>query len=200
MRERWLWMLALLVWVGGCALFGLDDDGWFDLPIATTKSLTVPLDLESPLSGQPAPEAVEEPIVLPVLPVDLASASEELANNRNKLKRLEITDIALQAKESTLTQALPALELYVGPRGASADSAAWVMIGTTPVVPAGSQEQVRGVIVTEAMDAAQIYLTSLDFSFKIKGVMSIAAGEPMPGGGADLEITLRVKATVDPSK
>jgi len=193
----------LLVFVAtgaGCALFGIDDDLGFDLPISAEHSFNIPIDLGAlPTSGSVAPERLETPLPLPPAPVDLTKASPELNSNKDKLKSVEITKIRVKPKTNSLTAALPPLELYVGPSGALLP-ANGVRIATIPSIPAGSTAEVAGQIDDAGMASAQTYITSLQFAFIPASTLIVEKGQTVPGGSADLEITLEITATVDPTK
>jgi len=195
---RLLLAAMLLTVAPSCALFGFDEDGGFDLPISASESVVVPVDLSSvPNSGQTAPQDVDIPLDLPAQPVDLASASQDLDKNKDKLERLEIKRLNITPQNNSLTRDLPPIDLFIGPFDGDPNGA--VKIATIPSIPAGSTERVVGQIDDAGMDAAQPFLTSLQFSFQPSGTLEVKQGEEIPGGRADLELLIEVQATVDPT-
>ena len=197
--------LALLLAAGlfglsSCALFGLDDDLGFDVPISTTQSFTVPINLSAlPTSGTTAPERLEIPLDLPAAPIDLAEASSEFSSKKDKLEKIEITNLKVTPKSNTLTGDLPPMELYIGPVDASS-AADGELIYTIPVIAAGSTTEVYGTRDDAGMDAAQTHLLSLSFSFVPSAVLIVEQGDEVPGGAAELEFEIEITATVDPLK
>lgn len=193
-------LLIFVMGASGCALFGIDDDLGFDLPISAEHTFNVPIDLGAlPTSGSVAPQRLETPLPLPPAPVDLTQASPELNSNKDKLESVEITKIRVTPKTNSLTAALPPLELYVGPSGAMLP-ADGILIATIPSIPAGSTAEVPGQIDAVGMAAAQTHITSLKFAFIPASTLIVEEGQTVPGGSADLEITLEITATVDPTK
>jgi|GEM_PF-1616904 len=150
-------------------------------------------------AGQPSPEAASFPIETGAVPVDLISQSSELAANREKVRRLELTEITVRPTSNTLTSASPPLDLYIGPKGATTKDQG-VRIATIPSIPAGSTTAVSATIVAAGIDAAQQHLLTFDFVVIPAGTLSVAAGETVPDGAMDLALTLGVKAVLNPTK
>lgn len=194
-------LLALLVVSApACALYGFDEDGGFDLPIAATQTFTVPIDLEELGGGSGATAPRDHDFVVPLPPnqIDLLSTSDDLAKNKDKLERLEITQIKVRPLANSLTTALPPIQLAVG--SFQSDGSDAVLVATIPSIPAGSTTQVDAAVDEAGTDGAQPYLTSLQFSFVPSAVLNIQKGQLIPSGSARLEIEITVQATVDPTK
>ncbi|MDX9723348.1 MAG: hypothetical protein RBU37_21550 [Myxococcota bacterium] len=190
---------AALLTLGACALFGIEDNFSFKLPIEHTQKIPLPqIDLPSEGAGERAPQDITLPFSIPAIPVDLASASPDLKSNRDKLQRLELTALSVDAKSNTLSSALPSLDLYVGPlSGATVSNS--VKIATIPPIDGAFVGKKAVPIDAAAMDEAQPYLTSLEFSFLI-GPLVVMQGQTIPGGSALLELELTLRAEVDPTK
>ena len=79
--------------------------------------------------------------------------------------------------------------------------ASFVDIDTTiPTIPASSTAEVQAVINDDGMIAAQPFITSLAFTFIPSTTLVVEAGDTVPSGEAVLELTVRIQATVDPTK
>jgi len=195
--------IAMLGTTAACSLFGIGDDG-FDLPIKVEHTFDINLDLSAlPTSGQTAPERLEiplnqPPLALPAIPVDLTN-QQEIYDNKDKLKSVEISQITIRPTANSVTADLPAIDLYVGPAGATDISNA-IKVATIPSIPAGSTTTIGGEIDDAGMASAQQHITTLNFTFIPDATLVVEAGETVPGGAADLNITLAITATVDPTK
>ncbi len=186
--------VAVLASSAACSLFGIGDDG-FDIPISVEHTFDINIDLSAmPTSGQVAPERLEiplnqPPLSLPAVPVDLTS-QQEINDNKDKLESIEITQITIRPTTNTVTGDLPPIDLYIGPAGAT-DIANAIKVATAII---------GGEIDDAGMAAAQQYITTLNFTFIPDATLIVENGDTVPGGAADLNITLAVTATVDPTK
>lgn len=192
--------LCLLSGAPSCALYGFDDDGGFALPIAATQSFTLQVDMEALMGGGGATAPADRTWVIPLAatPIDMASASKDLAANRDKLERLEIKRIEVRPFDNSLTTDLPPIQLAVGEyMGGGNDT---IMFATIPSIPAGSTESQLAAIDKAGTDGAQPLLTSLRFDFVPAAVLDIRRGQLIPTGRTELEITLTIQATIDPTK
>jgi hypothetical protein len=173
-----------------------------NVPIEVAQKTALAIDIGAAtgqLAGQKAPEAMETPLPLPPADVDLNKESQALADNKALIKRLEITGIDVAPSNNSVTGDLPAFELRIGAFGAKEAKDA-VLIATVPAIPAGSAAPVSAVIDAAGMDAAQTHLLALAFSQHTVATLKVAQGGDVPGGKVDLELTMKLKATLNPVK
>ncbi len=171
-----------------------------NVPIEFDTSFAVRADLgqaTGAAAGQQAPADASYPLGLGAVPVDLLAASSKLASSRDKVRAIELTEIRVVPSGNTLTAATPPIDLYVGPAGATAPEQG-VKIATLPAIPAGSTQPAQGVIDAAGQEAAQPYLLSFDFTFLPVATLGVKAGEAVPGGAVDLQVTTGIKATFNP--
>jgi hypothetical protein len=204
-RSRAFSMRALLcLWVAfagiqsltGCALFGGDEA--FDVPISVTKAFDLNINTSSipgAGAGVASPIAVEIPIS--AIDVDLAGTSQKLDDNKGKLKSIKIDAISITPSNNTLSSgSLPSIQLFLGPLTGQAGQP--VLIATIPSIGAGQTSTLEATIDATGMSAAQPYLRSLGFSFD--PAATISPGQTIPGGGVDLNISLKITAVIDPTQ
>lgn len=203
--RRWRRLVVLVAVPAAVLAAGAACDSATDLldfPIEFGHTINTPVDLgqaTGPAAGQPSPVDATYPLAMPAVPVDLVSANSDIAANRTKLRSVEFTGIRVAPTSNTLTAATPPIELYVGPAGATAPEQG-VRIATLPAIPAGSTATASAAIDAAGQSQAQPWITSLNFTVIPKATLSVAAGQTVPGGAADLAITLDVKAVVNPAK
>ncbi len=171
-----------------------------DLPIETEQKTTVPLDLGAAAgvaAGKPSPQDVSQPIAIPPVDLDLNKQSPELAKHKGAIKRIEFTGITVKPLTNTVTSALPVIEIWVGPMGGK-DTTGAAKIATIPAIPAGSTAAVQATIDVAGTDAAQAHLLTLAFTQHTIAKLVVKKGENMPSGAANLELTMKLKATLNP--
>lgn len=186
--------VGLGVGVSGCALFGGDEA--FEFPITARKDVDITVTTALiPGAGSGVASPVEVTIPIPPVDVDIASASADLEENKNKLKSIKIEEIIITPSNNTLTEALPPIQLFVGPPTGQAGED--ILIATIPSITAGQTAQVKATIDSAGMEAAQVYIKTL--RFVMRPAMTVAAGQKIPGGGVDLNLELAITAVVDPT-
>jgi hypothetical protein len=177
-----------------------DNKSKLNVPIETEQSAEFPIDfgaISGAAAGQPSPADLDQVIPIPPADVDLNKESKPLADNKKLIKRFEIVGITATPTTNTATMALPAIELWIGPFGAK-DTANAVKIATIPSIPAGSTEAAAATIDAAGMDAAQATLLTLAFTQLTSAKLVVKKGDPMPSGAANLKITMKIKATLNP--
>ncbi len=173
-----------------------------DIPISFDHDFNVRADIGAATgaaAGQPSPADATYPLTIGAVPVDLISASPDLAKNRSKVQAIELTQIIVTPTTNSLTSATPPIDLYIGPAGATTVTQA-IKVATLPAIPAGSSDAAQATIDAAAQDAAQQYLTSFDFTIIPVATLAVSAGETVPGGAVDLNILMGIKATLNPVK
>ena len=200
LRSRLCSPLALLVVAGmSTAACDLASDV-LDVPIDLETGFAVRVDLgqaTGAAAGQQAPADATYPLGLGAAPVDLLSVSSQLAASRDKVRALELTKVRAVPSGNTLTAPTPPIDLYVGPAGATSPEQA-IKIATIPSIPAGSSQAAEGVIDAAGQAAAQDYLLSFQFTFIPVAALEVKAGEAVPGGAVNLQVTTGIRATFNP--
>ena len=189
----------------GCDQIGqaIDDNkGKLDVPIETDYSFPTAFDVgkaTGQAAGQPAPADVEHDLSVPGQDVDLIKEAPALKNAEGRVKSLEITRIEALPSTNTVTGALPSFDLLIGPLGEK-DASKAKKIATIPAIPSKSTAVVKATIDAAGMKEAQQYLTTLKFSQHLVAKMVVKKGDTVPGGKADLKVTLGMKAVLNPVK
>lgn len=194
------------------SLFTIAALGACDIASDVADAINIPIEFEHTTSldidignttgaaaGQPSPGDAQYPVEVGAVPVDLLSQSSDLAANKEKIRRLEFTVIRVAPKTNTLTSPSPPMDLYIGPKGAKTTGES-IRVATIPSIPAGSTATVQAPIDAAAMDAAQPHLLSFDFVMIPAGTLSVKKGETVPGGKLDFDLTLGIKAIINPTK
>ena len=192
---------GLSVATSGCDLVN-DVAEQLNIPIEFSHTVGTAADISAvtgSLAGQTTPQDASYPVSPGAIPVDLISQSAELAANRDKVRRLELTALNALPKANTLSAALPEMTVYVGPKGAT-EASEGVRIATIPSIPAGSTATVTVAIDAAGMDAAQPHLMTFDFVVMLSGTLEVKSGETVPSGKLDIDLTMDVKATLNPTQ
>lgn len=189
--------------IGGCDQFNAVVDKNADklnVPIETEQVVEISVDIgaaSGALAGQKAPDRIEQTLPLPPVDVDLNKESKALADNKGLIKRLEIVAVTVTPTTNTVTAALPKFELRIGAFGSTAAKDAF-RIATIPAIPSKSTAVVDAVVDVAGTDAAQAHLLALAFSQHTVATMVVEKGADVPDGKADLKITMKLKATLNP--
>ncbi len=173
-----------------------------DVPVQTSYTFSTSFDIGAIMgsaAGQKAPQKIEKDLSLPATSIDLVKQVPALANAKGRVKSFEITKIDAHPKVNSVTGALPSFDLHVGAHS-NTDLAQTAKIATIPSIPSKSTAVVAAVLHKDGMAAAQPHFTALAFSQMIVAKMVVNKGETVPGGKADLDITLAIKAVLNPIK
>jgi len=194
------WLVLLALSLHGCVFFGGDEA--FEFPILVTEDFTVTVDIGAvtgSVAGQTAPETTSFDVDLPAIPVDIVSLSSEVADNRNKIRTIAIERIEVTPNPNTVTTGsnLPSIDLSIGPLNGGGNT---FDVATIPPIPGGSTETVLANIDTTEMEAAQVYISTLAFSFQPGAVLEVQQGQIIPGGSATLTLNITIRAIVDPTR
>ncbi|TNF36772.1 MAG: hypothetical protein EP329_04800 [Deltaproteobacteria bacterium] len=192
-------LTVLVALLAATSLTGCDS---LDIPIGFDQSFDVHVslgDVTGAAAGQPAPADASYPLALSPIRIDLVSSSPQLESNRDKVQSITLGGLTVTPSNNSLTAATPPIDLYVAPAGATSPSQG-LRIATLPSVPAGSTAVVSASIDAAAQQSAQPWLTSLDFVFIPVATLSVQQGQTVPGGAADLHVTVGVEATIDALK
>lgn len=203
-RTRKLGLAGLVAFITmgvvGCGLFGGDEV--FDLPIETSTDFDVSFDVGAvtgEAAGQQAPERLEYDLTLPGIPIDFTTVSEDLNDNKSKLREVSITFIKVTPTENTVTGELPDIDLYINASGTTGIEGGH-RIATIPPIQPGSLTPVNATIHVAGMEAAQPMITSLKFNVVPSANLVVEQGETVPGGAAALNIEIGLRAVVNPTK
>lgn len=173
-----------------------------DVPIETEYSFPTAFDVGAATgqaAGQKAPAKVTHDLSVPGQDVDLVKEAPALANAKGRVKSMEITKIEALPSTNTVTGALPSLDLLIGALGEKDVSKA-IKIATIPSIPSKSTAVVSATIDAQGMKDAQKYLTTLGFSQHLVAKLVVEKDDTVPGGKADMTVTLGVKAVLNPIK
>jgi hypothetical protein len=179
-----------------------DNKSKLDVPIETTYSLPAAFDVGAATgaaAGQKAPADVTHDLSAPGQDVDLIKEAPALKNAEGRVKSLEIIKIEALPSSNSITGALPSFDLLIGPVGEK-DSSKAIKVATIPSIPSKSTAVVAATIDAQGMKDAQTHLTTLRFSQHLVAKMVIKKGETVPGGKANLSVTLGLKAVLSPIK
>ena len=182
--------IALVGGLPGCALFGGDEA--FELSISASKDFSLPVTTSS-IPGAGTGTAAPADVDLPLgdIPMNLADSSAELNDNKDKLRSITIDKIIVTPNDNTLVDGnLPPITLAFGPPAGGSGEV--FTVATIPSIGPGMQGPIQAEINVAGMASAQQYITSLNFTLKM--------GETIPGGGVNLNIEMKITATVDPTK
>lgn len=202
LTRRWLttWLVLVALSVQGCVFFGGDEAFEFPILYDYEESVTVDLGAVTGASaGQTAPETISFDIDLPSIPVDLVSESQEIRDNSDKIRSIIIERIEVTPNPNTVTAGsnLPSIDLTIGPLSGPGNT---FKVATIPPIPGGSTETVLANIDIAEMEAAQVYISTLAFSFQPGAVLEVQQGQMIPDGAATLRLKITVRATVDPTR
>lgn len=204
-RKTGLLAVAALVALAGCDQINdaIDDNkGVLDVPIETEYAFPTSFDVGAvtgQTAGQKAPDKVEHDLSVPGQDIDLIKEAPALKNAEGRVKSLEILKIDALPTANTVTGPLPSFDLLIGALGEK-DTTKAIKIATIPAIPPKSTALVQAQIDVQGLKDAQQHLTALKFSQHLVAKMVINKGEEIPGGKADLTVTLGLKAVLNPIK
>lgn len=179
-----------------------DPKSALNVPISTSYTFKTAFDIGAAtgaLAGQKAPETVEKDLSVPAQDVDLVKEAPVLKDAKGRVKSLEITKIEAKPFSNSVTGALPSFDLYIGALGEK-DVAKAIKIATIPPIPSKSTDTFAATIDAQGMKDAQQHLTTLAFSQFLVAKLVVNKGEDVPGGKANLDVTLGLKAVLNPIK
>ena len=173
-----------------------------DVDIVTDYTFPAAIDVGAVTGGTAgtvAPAQVSKDLAVPAQDVDLVKEAPALKDAKGRVKSIELTKISALPKTNTVTGVLPAFDIYIGALG-NTDVKNAFKIATIPAIPAGSNTVVNATIDAEGTKSAQQFLTTLAFSQMLVAKLVVEKGESIPGGEADLNVTLGLKAVLNPVK
>ena len=179
-----------------------ENKGVLNVPIETDYTFPTAFDVGAAtgaLAGQKAPDKMEKDLSAPAQDVDLVKEAPALKDAKGRVKSLEITKIVAKPKSNSVTGVLPSFDIYIGALG-NEDLSKAFKIATIPPIPAGSTANVNATIDSQGTADAQQHLITLAFSQFVVAKMVIEKGDQVPGGKADLDVTLGLKAVLNPIK
>ncbi len=197
-------LIALLA-AAGCDQIGdaIDDNkDVLNVPIETDYTFKTAFDIGAAtgkLAGQKAPDKIDEDLSLPAQDVDLVKEAPALKDAKGRVKSLEITKIQAKPFSNSVTGTLPSFDIYIGQLGEKDVSKAF-KIATIPPIPPKSTAAVNATIHAQGTKDAQQYLTTLAFSQFLVARLVVEKGGDVPGGKANLDVTLALKAVLNPLK
>ncbi len=177
-----------------------DNKDKLDVPIETTHSFPTAFDVGAATgkaAGQKAPAKIEHDLSVPGQDVDLIKEAPALKNAEGRVKSLEIKRIEAKPTANSVTGTLPSFDLLIGPLGEK-NAANAIKIATIPAIPAKSMAVVAATIDAQGMKDAQAHLTKLRFSQHLVAKLVVNKDDQVPGGKAALNVTLSLKAVLNP--
>jgi hypothetical protein len=119
--------------------------------------------------------------------VDLSNQFSSPASS--VLKDVQITKITYTVSNNTLNVDLPALTIYLAPKGVS-DTSSATEFGTVPSIPAGTDPSANVELVSNANQVFQQYAAnpSVPFNVIVATTLVIPSGTPVPSGHATITI------------
>ncbi|MEL6180563.1 MAG: hypothetical protein AAFS10_16505 [Myxococcota bacterium] len=136
--------------------------------------------------------------------VDMATPNPDLkaAADAGELESMTVDQILFTVNTNTSTVATQPIDLYLVPagvttlpedRGGDGDDTP-VLIGTIPPIAAGEMGSGQVALYPENFIAAEKHVFDLMFNVISETGLSVASGEPVPGG--ELDVTVDVNMTI----
>ena len=170
----------------------------FDVPISANDLCDSCSDVEGP-----APAAVElQPIDIAVdIDIVESTGQPELAEYADRFKSVNITKIEYEAVDNDLTFDIPALTIYLGPKGSETVEDEGVLeMATIPAISAGDSATGNAVINTDNADTVSDYIKSLKTAALARATPTIKEGQTLPpSGDTTLKLTIYVTLVANPA-
>jgi hypothetical protein len=107
---------------------------------------------------------------------------------------VKVLDLTYSVPSNTLTFAVPAIHVFVGPAGVTRETDDGVVaVGSTPLVPAGATVEDGHLAIDDASPARSTIENAIrrkqTFVFVLVFTPRIASGDPIPAGAIEVDLT-----------
>lgn len=206
-RASLIFLSVFVIFSLACGL--LDDDA---TNIDYTESLPIKFSINAgalcPSDVDCAGDTTPAPADTPLTDIDIGtgidvvelSGNKELAKFKGVFRSIEVTQIEYSSLQNTLTFDLPAMTVYMGPKGATSSTDRGVVALTTiPAIPAGENIHGSAPVSDEGRSKSNDLLQELKLSTIIFAEPMVKKDQPLPpSGSANIKLDIDVKFTVNP--